>query len=56
MWISMSDSGWYTVYYCPKCRRQMTWHTIRNSIFKCDMCGLLMRYDGNRLSLDLKGR
>lgn len=45
MWKTQSDISYYTVYYCPKCRRQGTWHTINKSLWRCDRCGLVMRYD-----------
>jgi len=57
MWISKSEPGWYTVYYCPRCKQQRVWNTIRTSIFKCGCCGLLVRYVARegRLSMDLRG-
>ena len=47
MWKSPSETPkgkfcWYMVYYCPRCKRQMTWHTINHNLWKCDMCGLEM--------------
>lgn len=49
MWKKPSETAngdfcWYTVYYCPKCKKQRTWHTINKNLWKCDICGLVMKY------------
>ena len=59
MWKVKTEVGYYTVYFCPKCKHQRTWHTIfyykfylkeirkmmEDFIMKCDICGLNMKYD-----------
>ena len=54
MWMTKSDPGYYTVYYCPVCKRQMTWHSVNRNIWKCDMCGLEMVYKYSDGKLHLK--
>jgi len=47
-WQVKSGKGYYTVMYCPRCKKQMTWHTIAFNIWKCDMCSLLLTHDKKR--------
>lgn len=49
LWFTRSgDVCLHTVYYCPKCQCQRTWHSIARSLFKCEHCGLRMRHDEHR--------
>jgi len=45
MWITKSEVGYYTIYYCPQCKRQRYWHTINKNVYKCARCELKMNYD-----------
>ena len=44
MWASYNEGKGHTVYYCPVCKCQMTWHTVSYNIWKCNKCGLEMIY------------
>jgi ribosomal protein L37AE/L43A len=53
MWKTKSEPGYYTVYPCPQCRTQRTWHTLAYDLWRCDMCGLKMKYNGKDDKLHL---
>jgi ribosomal protein L37AE/L43A len=53
-WKSWNGNGFHTVYYCPRCKKQITWHTIAFDLFKCDICGLKMKYQVKDDRLHLK--
>ena len=45
MWKVKTEVGYYTVTYCPVCKRQTTFHTIDYNVYKCDICNLKMTYN-----------
>lgn len=53
MWKVKTNKGYYTVTFCPMCRKQRTFHTVGYNVFQCDVCKLKMYYDykGDRLKL-----
>ena len=53
MWFTKSDNGFYTVHYCYKCKCQRTMHSIARDLYKCDVCGLKLRYDYQKDRLTL---
>lgn len=53
MWKNKSEVGYHTVYYCPSCRSQKTFHTVNWNLWKCAKCNLKMLYDINKDRLKL---
>ena len=45
MWKVKTECGYYTVYFCPQCKRQTTFHTVDYNVYKCDICNLQMIYN-----------
>ena len=37
--------SFYTVYYCPDCGVQRTFHSFGFMTYKCDVCGCIMKYE-----------
>ena len=45
IWFEYSSPGvFYTLYYCPACKCQRTWHSAKKNVFVCDHCHLGMLY------------
>jgi ribosomal protein L37AE/L43A len=48
-----SEFCWYTVNYCPRCKKQRVWNTKNEKMFlwKCSYCDLIMKYYKGRMHL-----
>jgi len=44
VWMTKTDLGFHTVYYCPQCKNQRSMHTINHNVWKCEYCGLELIY------------
>ena len=45
MWITKTEKGYYTIYYCPMCKKQRTYYSINKNLWKCSTCNLIMKYN-----------
>jgi len=53
MWKTKTTTGYYTITYCPLCKRQTTFHTVGYNVYMCDICNLKMTYDYKKNGLKL---
>ena len=59
IWISKCDptdqnsKSYYTVYYCPRCKRQMTFHSQPDALWHCDRCDFKYRFNRGSRKFEL---